>query len=252
MSTPSAERATPPSRTLDNELQIGLLLYPGLTQLDLTGPLEVFTRLPDTRVHLIWKDLAPVAADRGLQLLPNATFDDCPRLDVLCVPGGPGQIELMNDSTTLGFLRRAAEDCRLLTSVCTGSLLLGAAGLLDGYRATCHWASLDQLELLGARPVAQRVVRDRDRITGAGVTSGIDFALSVAAELHGSVIAQDIQLQMEYSPRPPYRSGSPLTAPSALVRASLERQAGFLAYRRAATERAAQRLTRREWVGVST
>ncbi|QLF94695.1 DJ-1/PfpI family protein [Pseudomonas sp. ABC1] len=224
-------------------LHIGLLLFPGLTQLDLTGPAEVFARLPGTCLHLIWKTLDPVASDRGLSILPDTTFQDCPRLDVICIPGGPGQIDLMDDATTLDFIRRISADCRLVTSVCTGSLVLGAAGLLDGYRATCHWSSLDQLALLGALPVEQRVVRDRNRISGAGVTSGIDFALSVVAELAGEDSAQAIQLQMEYDPQPPFTAGSPRSAPPALLERVRVQSASFIERRRQATLRAAQRLS---------
>lgn len=180
----------------ESALSVGLLLFPGVTQLDLTGPLEVFARAPDTRVHLIWKTREPVMSDRGLAMLPTTTFDTCPPLDVICVPGGPGQIALMTDSAVLAFIREKSAQASLVTSVCTGSLVLGAAGLLKGYRATSHWASLDQLALLGAEPVSARVVRDRNRITGAGVTSGIDFALRVVADLQGEAVAQMIQLQM--------------------------------------------------------
>jgi cyclohexyl-isocyanide hydratase len=222
--------------------RIGLVLFPKLTQLDLTGPAEVFGRMPGTEVHLLWKTLDPVSSDRGLSILPTTTFEDCPQLDVICVPGGPGQVALMDDEVTLQFLKRTASGCRLVTSVCTGSLILGAAGLLAGYRATCHWSSIDQLALLGAEPVQERVVRDRNRITGAGVTSGIDFALTVVADLMGHEIAQEVQLQMEYDPEPPYQAGSPRTAPVALVEATRQKIASFIEYRRIATERAAERL----------
>jgi cyclohexyl-isocyanide hydratase len=163
---------------------------------------------------------------------------------VICVQGGPGQIQLMDDEETLRFLRRIAPGCRLVTSVCTGSLVLGAAGLLRGYRATCHWSSIDQLGLLGAEPVSERVVRDRNRITGAGVTSGIDLALTVVAELMGAAVAQEVQLQMEYDPEPPYQAGSPRTAAPALVAATREKIGSFLARRRVATERSAERLAK--------
>lgn len=222
--------------------RIGLVLFPRLTQLDLTGPAEVFARLPGAEVRYLWKTLEPVAADSGLGLLPSHRFADCGALDVVCVPGGPGQVDLMDDEETLAFLRRVAPGCRLVTSVCTGSLVLGAAGLLDGYRATSHWASIDQLALLGAVPVAERVVRDGTRITGAGVTSGIDFALSVVAELAGAAVAQAIQLQLEYDPEPAFQAGSPRSAPPALVAAARERMAPFMARRREATQRAAARL----------
>ncbi|MFS2225807.1 DJ-1/PfpI family protein [Pantoea sp. B65] len=223
-------------------ISIGLLLFPNLTQLDLTGPFEVFARTPGAQVHLIWKTLAPVTSDRGLTMLPTATFADCPPLDIICVPGGPGQIALMDDRQTLDFLSQVAERAQLITSVCTGSLLLGAAGLLQGYQATSHWSSLDQLALLGAQPVQQRVVRDRNRITGAGVTSGIDFALTVVADLYGAVVAQQIQLQMEYDPEPPFTSGSPRSASAQLLQQARSSSASFIAARREATLRAAAHL----------
>ena len=226
-------------------LSIGLLLFPAVTQLDLTGPYEVFRRIPGATVHLLWKNLEPVRSDGGLTILPTTAFAECPPLDVICVPGGPGQVDLMTDQETLGFLRTVAGTCRYVTSVCTGSLVLGAAGLLDGYRATCHWASLDQLALLGAEPVAERVVIDRNRITGAGVTSGIDFALTLAAEAAGTALAERIQLAMEYDPAPPFRSGSPRTAPAGVVEEQRSSLAGFLDRRLAATKRAADTLANR-------
>ncbi|WP_353472411.1 DJ-1/PfpI family protein [Salipiger sp. H15] len=223
-------------------MNIGLVLFPDLTQLDLTGPLEVFSRMPGARIELLWKTLDPVASDRGFAMLPTCRFDDCPPLDLVCVPGGPGQIALMSDDETLGFLRRIAPGCRLVTSVCTGSLVLAAAGLLEGCRATSHWSSIDQLALFGVTPVAERVVRDGNRITGAGVTSGIDFALAVAAEMLGAEAAQEIQLQIEYDPAPPFSSGSPRSADPALLARIEARIAPFIARRRAASERAAARL----------
>ncbi|MFU2314483.1 DJ-1/PfpI family protein [Rahnella sp. PCH160] len=219
-----------------------MLLFPELTQLDLTGPYEVFARAPDANVHLIWKTLDPVRSDRGMRILPTCTFDTCPALDVICIPGGPGQITLMNDDETLSFIRTQSENARLVTSVCTGSLILGAAGLLRGYKATTHWASLDQLTLLGAEPVNERVVRDRNRITGAGVTSGIDFALNVIADIYGSEIAQNIQLHMEYDPEPPFTSGSPRVAPEALLEQAKKQIAPFIEKRRLATEAAGRQL----------
>ncbi|WP_118133862.1 DJ-1/PfpI family protein [Oceanicella sp. SM1341] len=223
-------------------IRIGLLLFPDLTQLDLTGPLEVFSRMPGAEVSLLWKTLEPVRSDRGLGLLPDMRLADCEALDILCVPGGPGQIALMEDAEVLGALRRLAPGCRLVTSVCTGSLVLAAAGLLTGRRATCHWSSLDQLALFGAEPVAERVVRDGNRITGAGVTSGIDFALAVAAEVLGEEAAREIQLQIEYDPAPPFDSGAPRTAAPELLARVTERIAPFIARRRAASEAAAARL----------
>lgn len=221
---------------------IGLLLFPALTQLDLTGPYEVFVRAPDTQVHLIWKNLDLVISDRGMAIQPTTTFNTCPKLDVICVPGGPGQINLMEDEEVLSFIRTQSKQARLVTSVCTGSLVLGAAGLLEGYKATTHWASLDQLALLGAEPVNERVVRDRNRITGAGVTSGIDFALTVVSEIYGADIAQNIQLHMEYDPAPPFASGSPRTASKEQLKKAQEQAAPFIEKRRQATLKAAARL----------
>ncbi|MFP5077607.1 DJ-1/PfpI family protein [Rhizobium sp. YIM 134829] len=223
-------------------MRIGLMLFPKLTQLDLTGPAEVFFRMPGAEVSLLWKTLDPVRADTGLTILPTATFDQCDTLDLICVPGGPGQIELMEDRVVLDFLRRIAPGCRLVTSVCTGSLVLAAAGLLTGYRATSHWASREQLARFGAIPVAERVVRDRNRITGGGVTSGIDFALTVASELLGPERAQAIQLQMEYDPQPPFTSGSPARADPAVVESVRAAMKPMLDRRLAATEAAAARL----------
>ncbi|MEB5971784.1 DJ-1/PfpI family protein [Pantoea dispersa] len=221
---------------------IGLLLFPALTQLDLTGPFEVFARAPDTKVHLIWKNLDPVVSDRGMAIQPTTTFDACPALDIICVPGGPGQINLMEDEEVLSFIRVQSKQVKLVTSVCTGSLVLGAAGLLQGYKATTHWASLDQLTLLGAEPVNERVVRDRNRITGAGVTSGIDFALSVVSEMFGPDIAQNIQLHMEYNPAPPFDCGSPRSASEEQLKKAQQQIAPFIEKRRQATLKAAARL----------
>lgn len=223
-------------------MQIGLVLFPKLTQLDLTGPAEVFYRMPDAHVHLLWKTTDPVSSDRGMSIVPTMRFDDCAALDLICVPGGPGQIDLMDDDETLTFLQRVAPGCKLVTSVCTGSLVLAAAGLLTGYRATCHWSSIDQLELLGAIPVAQRVVKDRNRVTGAGVTSGIDFALTVVSELMGREVAEEIQLTLEYDPEPPFQAGSPSSAPPAVLEAARMKMTNFIARRRTATEQAALRL----------
>jgi len=221
---------------------IGLLLFPALTQLDLTGPYEVFARAPNTQVHLIWKSLDLVISDRGMAIQPTTTFSACPKLDVICVPGGPGQIDLMEDDAVLSFIRRQSQQAKLVTSVCTGSLVLGAAGLLKGYKATTHWASLDQLALLGAEPVNERVVRDGNRITGAGVTSGIDFALNVVSEIYGKAVAENIQLHMEYDPKPPFNSGSPRTASAEQLRKAQQQVAPFIEKRRQATVKAAAKL----------
>ena len=223
-------------------LNVGMVLFPRLTQLDLTAPHEVLARMPDTRVHLVAASLAPVRGDRGLTISPDATFDTVPPLDLLCVPGGPGVDALMEDARMLDFLRAQAEHARYVTSVCTGALLLGAAGLLDGYRATTHWLSLDLLPLFGAEPVAERVVVDRNRITGGGVTAGLDFALSVAAALFGVELAQEIQLSLEYDPAPPWPGGSPRTAPPGVLRSVTASREAAQAERRAIVERAAARL----------
>jgi cyclohexyl-isocyanide hydratase len=223
-------------------LAIGLVLFPKLTQLDLTGPLEVFSRVSGAQVHLLWKDLKPVASDKGFAIVPTMSFVDCPKLDVICVPGGPGQVDLMDDRETLDFLRRVAPGCQWVTSVCTGSLVLGAAGLLKGYKATCHWGSIDQLALLGVEPVAERIVRDRNRMTGGGVTSGIDFALALVSEMVGREAAEAIQLQLEYDPKPPFNSGTPRTAPAGVLADVKKKMADFIGKRRAATEKAAKKL----------
>jgi cyclohexyl-isocyanide hydratase len=207
----------------DVGMNLGLLLFPGLTQLDLTGPFEVFHRIPGAKVHLVWKDLAPVAADSGLRILPTTTLADCPPLDVVMIPGGFGQIALMEDPEILDWLRTQAKTARYMTAVCTGSLLLGGAGLLEGYQATTHWAFTELLAAYGATHAKGRVVIDRDRITGGGVTAGIDFALVLAAQLAGDDVAKAIQLGLEYNPAPPFTAGHPDVADPALVAKVRER-----------------------------
>lgn len=198
-------------------MNIGMLLYPDLTQLDLTGPLEVLHRIPGANLHLVWKDLQPVRADSGLRLLPTTTFADCPQLDMVMVPGGFGQIALMQDEDVLGWLRTQGKAAKYVTSVCTGALLLGAAGLLEGYRATTHWAFTDLLAGFGATYTPGRVVIDRNRITGGGVTAGIDFGLVIAAQVAGEQAAKAIQLGLEYNPAPPFKGGHPDIAEPAIV-----------------------------------
>ncbi|MGV0104237.1 DJ-1/PfpI family protein [Nostoc sp. DSM 114167] len=198
-------------------LSIGIVLFPNVTQLDFTGPYEIFVRLPKAQVYLLAETLEPIRSDRGLTFLPDTTFAQAPALDVLFVPGGPGINAKMEDEKFLNFLRNQGKQARYVTAVCTGSLLLAAAGLLQGYHATTHWQSLDLLEMLGVETIAQRVVIDRNRITGGGVTAGIDFGLAIAAELFGEAIAQAIQLGIEYNPQPPFNSGSPQTAPAAVL-----------------------------------
>jgi cyclohexyl-isocyanide hydratase len=219
-----------------------MVMFPGLTQLDLTGAYEVLARMPDTRVYLVASTLHPVRTEWGLTILPDTTFADAPLLDVLCVPGGWGVDRHLGDDELLGFLRSRGEHARYITSVCSGALLLGAAGLLRGHRATTHWMSLDLLPLLGAEAVRQRVVRDGNRITGAGVTAGIDFGLTLAAELFGPATAQRIQLAIEYAPTPPFESGTPATAPDDIARALRRDSGDALTRRRALVEAAARRL----------
>jgi cyclohexyl-isocyanide hydratase len=215
-------------------VQIGFLVFPGVQQLDLTGPHDVLASLPGATVRLIWKTREPVVSSSGLVLTPTDTYDDCVALDVICVPGGTGVTDLLQDAPTLAFVRRQAARARYVTSVCTGALLLGAAGLLRGRRATTHWAFHALLAPLGAIPVRERVVRDGNLITGGGVTAGIDFALTVAAELQGEDTAQAIQLELEYAPAPPFDAGSPDTAPRPIVERVMQEAADSLERRRRA------------------
>ena len=225
-----------------SQRRIGMLIFPRLTQLDMTGPYEVLARLPNTVVDLVARTRDPVTTDRGMQILPTVTYDDCPPLDVVMVPGGPGQQDLMEDEAALEFLRKVAASAKYVTSVCTGSLVLGAAGLLKGKRATCHWAAIDHLALLGAIPVREKVVVDGHIVTGAGVTSGIDFALTLAAILEGEQAAREIQLQIEYDPAPPFNSGSPKTAAPAMLEAVKARLAKLNEERRVVAARVGKKL----------
>ena len=224
------------------ERMIGMLIFPRLTQLDMTGPYEVLARLPNTKVHLVAHSMAPVKTVRGMAIVPSITFADCPPLDLVMVPGGPGQQDLMEDVVVLEFLRKQASGAKYVTSVCTGSLVLGAAGLLKGRRATSHWAALEHLKPLGAIPVSDKVVMDGNVITGAGVTSGIDFALAVAALLEGEDVARQIQLQIEYDPSPPFNSGSPKTASIELLALVRGRLAPLNEQRRVVAERVGKKL----------
>lgn len=225
-------------------LQIGFLLFPGIQQLDLTGPYDVLGSLPDVKLHLVWKDLATVTSSTGLVFTPTITYADCPNLDVICVPGGAGVGPLIEDPQTLGFLKDQAHTARYVTSVCTGALVLGAAGLLRGRKATTHWAYHDLLAALGATAVKARVVRDGNLLTGGGITAGIDFALSLVADLYGEAAAQLVQLQIEYAPAPPFDSGSPQTAPAHVLAQALKRTAQSRKDRAEVVARAAARLDR--------
>ena len=224
-------------------LQIGLLIFPRVTQLDFTGPLQVFSSVPGARVHLIWKRIEPVTSDSVMMLTPTTTFADCPQLDVICVPGGAGSDDLLNDAEVLDFVRRQAEAAKYVTSVCTGSLVLGAAGLLKGYRAATHWSAMDNLAAFGATPTKVRVCTDRNRITGGGVTAGIDFALTLVSMLVDRKTAEAIQLRLEYNPAPPFNSGSPDTASAETLALIRERIAPYQTRRQEAVARAAARLT---------
>ncbi|MCP1757581.1 DJ-1/PfpI family protein [Bradyrhizobium elkanii] len=224
-------------------LQIGLLVFPKVTQLDLTGPLQVFSSVPGAKVHLIWKRIEPVPTDSVMVLTPTTTFADCPQLDVICVPGGFGTDDMVGDQDMLAFLRRQAERAKYVTSVCTGSLVLGAAGLLKGYRATTHWSAIDFLSSFGAIPTRTRVCVDRNRFTGGGVTAGIDFALTLVSELVDRKTAEAIQLRLEYNPAPPFNAGSPDTAPAEILAFMKERIAPSQARRADLMGRAAARLS---------
>jgi cyclohexyl-isocyanide hydratase len=199
------------------KLTIGLVVYPGMFLLDLIGPLTVFEALMNREIHLLWKDLNPVqsAGAGSIPVQPSTSFKDCPKnLDVLFVPGGvPGTFVMMEDSEVINFLIEQGKSSKYITSVCTGSFILGAAGLLNGYRATSYWSMIDDLRELGAIPVRGRVVFDRNRITGGGVTAGMDFGLSIVAKLRSPEYAKAIQLYLEYDPAPPFNSGSPNKAP---------------------------------------
>ncbi len=206
-------------------LRFGIVVFPNVQQLDATGPYEVFASVPDADVHLLWKDRQPVTSATGLVLAPTTTFAECPTLDVICVPGGRGINDLLRDEEVLGFLRAQAARARYVSSVCTGALVLGAAGLLKGRRATTHWAAHDLLTRFGAIPTHGRVVRDGNLFTAGGVTAGIDFGLTVVAELLGTAEAQTIQLGHEYAPEPPFDAGTPETAAPDVVAAARARLA---------------------------
>jgi cyclohexyl-isocyanide hydratase len=200
-----------------NGPSVAFLLFPDVTQLDLTGPAQVLSRVPGASVHFVAKTSMPVPTDCGFSLLPTGTFADVGRADIVCVPGGVGDQDAMEDGATMDWLRRVAGDASWVTSVCTGALILGAAGLLRGYRATTHWSAFQDLALFGAIPTKGRVVFDRNRVTGGGVTAGIDFALKLADTLSGRDVAELIQLALEYDPAPPFDCGSPEKAGEAAV-----------------------------------
>jgi cyclohexyl-isocyanide hydratase len=199
-----------------SNFNVGFVLFPNLTQLDLTGPLQVLARLPQSTIHIVAKSAAPVPSDCGLGLVPTGTFADCPPLDLICIPGGSGVVGAIGDRETVAFVRRQAQTAIYVTSVCTGAFVLGVAGLLAGRCATTHWAYTGLLPLVGATHQQSRVVRDGNVITAGGVTSGIDFGLSVVAEIAGEATARQIQLAIEYDPAPPFDCGHPDRAPAAV------------------------------------
>ncbi|MDR7039495.1 putative intracellular protease/amidase [Methylobacterium sp. BE186] len=219
-------------------MRIAMLLYPGMTALDVIGPQALLAGLAPDSLYLVAQTPGPVPSDTGVSLLATTSFADCPTdLDVLFVPGGDGSPTQMRDATTLAFLRDRASRARWITSVCTGSLILGAAGLLVGYRATSHWCVRDTvLPLLGATPVDQRVVFDRNRATSAGISAGIDFALALSAQLRGENYAQTAQLVAEYAPHPPFEAGSPALAGPAITREAMAILRGLVTEARAAAE----------------
>lgn len=225
-------------------ITIVCLLFPNVTQLDLTGPVQVFSRLPDVEIHLAWHRVEPVMTDAGFAIVPTTTFAEAPQADLLFVPGGDGAFDMFEDAVVLDFLREQAEHARYVTSVCTGAFTLAAAGLLEGRRATSHWGSLDLISTLGAIPTHDRVVRDGNVITGAGVSSGIDFALTVAAELFGDSVARDVQLMIEYDPAPPFDAGSP-SRPEARHDVVVATRAALAQRRQPALDTAAARLALR-------
>ena len=226
-------------------LRVVFLVYPNVTQLDLTGPAQVLSRLGNSTVDLVWKTRDPVQTDSGFALLPSSTLGETTNADILCVPGGFGCVDMMHDEEVLEWVRNVGSSTQWVTSVCTGSLILGSAGLLRGYRATSHWAWRNYLALFGAEPVAERVVFDRNRVTGGGVTAGIDFGLALTAKICGEEFARMIQLGLEYDPRPPFDSGSPETAGENLIEAVRERSNRMAPNREERIRAAAERMAAR-------
>ena len=223
-------------------LHIGALLFERMDQIDFTGPFEVLSKVPNSSFHVIGKDKTPIRDVQGLILTPEETLSEAPELDVLVVPGGYGQQDLMDDEVVLSFIRRQAAHAEYVFSVCTGALICGAAGLLRNVRSTTHWASFDLLRYFGAIPVDSRVVVDGKHVSAAGVTAGIDGALTVAALLRGDAAAQGIQLSIEYAPEPPFRSGTPKTAPPEVLEAAREEVREVTAARLATAIRISRRL----------
>jgi len=207
-----------------SNFKLGFVIFPDLTQLDLTGPLQVLARLPDSTTFIVGKSDSPVPSDCGLSLVPTHTFANCPALDLICIPGGvKGVIGAIGDHETIDFVRRQAKAAKYVTSVCTGAFVLGVAGLLKGRRATTHWAYTELLPLVGATYEKARIVQDGNLFTAGGVTAGVDFGLSIAAEIAGDTVARTIQLGIEYDPAPPFDCGHPDRAPAAIKSALVDR-----------------------------
>jgi cyclohexyl-isocyanide hydratase len=225
-----------------DHIEIGSFIFDGMDQIDLTGPFEVLSRLPNATIRLCGVTREPIRDVNGLRLVPDVALSEAPPLDVLHVPGGFGQEALMENEEVLAWMRRQAAGARSVFSVCTGALLLGAAGLLKGRRATTHWASFHLLPFFGAIPVNQRVVVDGTWVFAAGVTAGIDGALRLAAELRGDAVAQAIQLYMAYAPEPPFNSGTPETAPAEILEQARKSTAAITKLREATALRIATRL----------
>lgn len=223
------------------KFRIGMIIYDRMTNSDFVGPCDVFARVSAAKVHVLAKACDPITTDAGHRVLADLTLQEAPELDMLFVPGGPGSTALMDDPEVLEFLTKRAPRAKYITSVCTGALVLGAAGLLRGYRAATHWTAMEVLPLLGAIPVAERVVVDRNRITGGGVTAGIDFGLVVVKTMWGDRMAQMIQLGQEYDPHPPFNAGSPRTAPPEIVEHFRKIYSGQTAARMVAARRAVAR-----------
>jgi len=219
-------------------ISVAFLLFPNVTQLDLTGPAQVLSRLGNVTLDLVWASRDPVPTDAGFAIQPTATFADVTAADILCVPGGMGVTDVIADEAAMAWVRSLGAEARWVTSVCTGSLILGAAGLLDGYRAATHWSWRDYLAMFGATMVPERVVMDRNRVTGGGVTAGIDFALTLMAQVRGPDFAKAVQLSLEYDPAPPFDAGTPEKAGPDLV-ATYQRRVNALAPDREAQFRAA-------------
>jgi cyclohexyl-isocyanide hydratase len=232
------------------KLTIGMLVYPGMFLQDLVGPLAVFESLMNRDIHLVWKDINPVGNEKPehpvlIPVKPTTTFKDCPKnLDVLFVPGGvPGTFTMMEDPEVLVFLAEQSKTARYITSVCTGSLILGAAGLLDGYKATSHWSTLDVLSELGAIPTKERIVVDRNRITGGGVTAGIDFGLKIVSLLRNENYAKAVQLYLEYNPEPPFDAGTPEKAPKVVTQFLNDMFSGMVETAKQTAKRAKKRFS---------